>query len=146
MKIRWIKDPLQEEDIIISYKEDSSKIKELKSLLDKHEMIVKKDEHDFIMNLDDILFFETGQNLVYVHSLDNVFETSEKLYQLEASLPKEFMRISKSTIVNVNQISALEKHITSGRSIRFYKSHKITYASRMYFPLLKQALNERSLL
>ena len=146
MKIRWIEDPLQEEDIKISYKKHDSKIQELKDFLGKNEIIVRKDDREFLIDLDIVLFFETGQDLVFVHSSNDVYETKERLYQLEETLPANFIRISKSTIVNINQISALENKLTSGRSIQFHTSHKITYASRMYFPGLKQALFERSLL
>lgn len=146
MKIRWIEDPLQEEDIVITYKKNSSEIKQLKELFNKNEMIVIKNDRETLIDLDHILFFETNQAVVHVHTHDSVYETKERLYQLEATLPSNFIRISKSTIVNVNQISALEQHLTSGRSIQFHKSHKITYASRMYFPKLKNALKERSLL
>lgn len=146
MTIRWIHNPEQEEDFIISYKDEASKKQKLKNLLDFDEIKLTKNNEEVLLNLNDILFFETGENLLQVHTDSEVYEISEKLYQLEASLPAQFMRISKSCIVNVNQISALEKHLTSGRSIRFYKSHKITYVSRMFFPLLKEALNERSLL
>lgn len=146
MKIRWIEDPLQEEDLKISYKKNTSKVQELKDFLGKNEIIVNQDHREFLIDLDMILFFETGQDLVYVHSVDDVYQTKERLYQLEESLPANFIRISKSTIVNINQISALEQKLTSGRSIQFHGSYKITYASRMYFPVLKKKLFERSLL
>lgn len=146
MKIRWIENPLQEEDIQISYKKKNSKVQELMDILSKQELLVRKDEQEFLIDLDAILFFETGEDKLLVHGKQEVYETKERLYQLEETLPSNFIRISKSTLVNVKEISALEQKLTSGRSIQFYNSYKITYASRMYYPKLKQALIERSLL
>ena len=100
---------------------------------------------DILLNPKDLLFFETDQNTLYAHDEDKAYETRYRLYELEEHLPHYFIRISKSSIVNIKEISAIEKSITSSRKISFFKSQKTLYVSRKYYPILKEKLNERSL-
>nr|WP_202606002.1 LytTR family DNA-binding domain-containing protein [Erysipelothrix sp. strain 2 (EsS2-7-Brazil)] len=100
---------------------------------------------DISINLNDICFFETEDDAVYAHTARDSFRTHYRLYELESSLPSSFMRASKSTIVNLNQIDSIERNITSSRSVQFYGSHKITYVSRMYFQQIKKRLKEESI-
>lgn len=66
-----------------------------------------------------------------------------RLYELEEILPKYFVRVSKSTILNVNQVYSIDKNITSSSIIKFSKSYKQVYVSRNYYKILKQRLEER---
>lgn len=52
------------------------------------------------------------------------------------------MRVSKSTILNLDQIYALTKSI-SNCQIQFHHSYKTVYVSRRYYRELKDKLNER---
>lgn len=100
---------------------------------------------DVLISPSDVLFFETDQNIIYAHTTEKAYETRYRLYELEELLPHTFIRISKSSIANVKEISAIEKSITSSRKISFFKTQKVVYVSRKYYPILKEKLNERSL-
>jgi len=65
------------------------------------------------------------------------------LYELEEMLPNNFVRVSKSTILNVNQIYSINRNLTSSSLVQFYKSYKQVYVSRNYNKILKQRLEER---
>ncbi|NLW15419.1 MAG: LytTR family transcriptional regulator [Erysipelothrix sp.] len=93
----------------------------------------------------DILFFETDLEIVYAHTLTGIYETKYRLYELEEALPRFFIRISKSSIINTKEVSSVDMAITSSRAVSFYDSKKKVYVSRKYYPLLKEKLNERSL-
>ncbi len=94
--------------------------------------------------VNEIIFFETDQDCVYAHTAQALYETKYKLYELEEMLPKYFTRVSKSAIVNIKEIAALDQKLTSSRTISFHHTHKIIYVSRKFYPLLKEKLSERS--
>ena len=62
------------------------------------------------------------------------------VYQI--SLSGQFMRVSKSTILNLDQIYAVTKSI-SNCQIKFHDSYKTVYVSRRYYRDLNERLKER---
>ena len=63
--------------------------------------------------------------------------TDTKLYELEEILPRKFVRISKSSIVNSDKIYSIQKNLTASSLIEFKNTHKQIYVSRSYYKLLK---------
>ena len=63
--------------------------------------------------------------------------------EVESFLQRNFIRVSKSTILNINQIYSINHNITSSSTIEFEKSHKQVYVSRFYKKELKNRLKER---
>ena len=61
-------------------------------------------------------------------------------------LPRYFMRVSKSAILNLNMVYSVEKNITASSLVRFRGSTKIVYVSRIYYKAMKQRLDERRML
>lgn len=100
-----------------------------------------KGETEYYLGLEEILFFETGDGIIDVHTADQVYHTKNKLYELEESLPGYFMRVSKSTILNVDKIFSMTKKVSSCL-VEFYKSPKQVYVSRYYYKPLKEKLEE----
>lgn len=89
-----------------------------------------------------ILFCEATGHQVTVHTATAMYGTREPLYKLADQLPKTFLRVSKSAVVNLDLIASLYKSLT-GNLIRFHQSHKQLYVSRRYYRPLKQALERR---
>ena len=58
-------------------------------------------------------------------------------------LPRNFMRVSKSAILNLNLVYSVEKNITASSLVRFMGTDKIVYVSRIYYKAMKQRLDER---
>lgn len=99
-----------------------------------------KQDTEYYLDLDAILFFESDNGRVYAHTANDMFFTTQKLYELENILPNSFLRISKSTIVNIQKIYSLS-HSVSSHLITFQNSHKQVYVSRMYYKVLKERRN-----
>lgn len=97
----------------------------------------------YFIDLENILFFETVDRKVCAHTADNTYSVSLKLYELEESLPLTFIRSSKSTIVNLEQIFSVD-HSLRRNLVRFRNSHKQLYVSRAYYQEFKRQLDERS--
>ncbi|MDP4132746.1 MAG: LytTR family DNA-binding domain-containing protein [Bacillota bacterium] len=102
-----------------------------------------KGECEYYLPLKSILFFETSQNSIDAHTIDDIYQVKNKLYELEQILPHNFIRISKFTIININSIYSIDKSLTSARSIQFKDTYKQVYVSRNYYKNLKNRLEER---
>lgn len=102
----------------------------------------KKDK-EYYFPLNNILFFETSDKNIDAHTSDETYQIKYKLYELENILPSNFIRVSKSTILNINHIYSISHNITSSSIVEFQKSYKQVYVSRFYYKELKERLKER---
>ena len=149
MKIRIeFEEELKEDEIVIRCREMNDAIKRIhKFIADVSSKTAKltffKDNSEYYLPLDDILFFETSDNGICSHTIDEVYRVKIRLYELEELLPYNFIRVSKSTILNINHIFSINRNLTASSLVEFYKSHKQVYVSRLYFKALRQRLDER---
>lgn len=104
-----------------------------------------KEETDYYLSLDQILFFETSDGSISAHTANDVYQTRYRLYELEELLPGYFMRVSKSTILNINHIYSITRNLTASSLVDFDKTHKKVYVSRSYYKALKCRLEEKRL-
>ncbi len=111
----------------------------------KLQLHVMKQKKEYLLNLNEILFLESADSVVAVHSAKDVFETKQKLYELEELLPAIFMRVSKSTIINTGKIRSISKNITGASAVEFINSVKKAYVSRNYIKALMEKLEEKRL-
>lgn len=139
MKVRVeIDDTLNDDEIIVHTKEYTAELKEwIHSFQSKSKLQFFKKDTEYYLDLDSILFFESDNGTVFAHTTNDMFSTTQKLYELESILPNTFLRISKSTIVNIRKIYSLS-HSVSSHLITFQNSHKQVYVSRMYYKVLKE--------
>lgn len=149
MKIRIeMTDGLEEDEVLIRCgRMDESVRKIHRFLLEQSKSELKitfyKQNQEYYFPLEDILFFETTGEHVYAHTAGDAYMIRYRLYELEQMLPRTFIRVAKSTIVNVSQVYSITRNLTSSSLIRFADSHKQVYASRYYFKDLRQRLQER---
>ena len=149
MKIRIeLDENLIEDEVLIrcrSLDENVRKIQEAVSqvLTGKQQLICYKEDTEYYLSLDEILFFETETKEVWVHTTDKMYQTRYKLYELEELLPGHFMRVSKSTILNTNRIYSITRNLTASSVVEFMGSHKQVYVSRYYYKPLKCKLEEK---
>ncbi|MBH1940769.1 LytTR family transcriptional regulator [Mobilitalea sibirica] len=106
-------------------------------------LILNKGNVEYYLPLDSILFFETSDNCISAHTVNDVYETTYRLYELEELLPGNFMRVSKSTIINLNHIYSISRNLTASSEIQFINSHKQVFVSRHYYKSLKFRLEEK---
>ena len=139
---------LDEECVVIKCKSLDERIVRLQKLIadaDKKErdILLHKNEKSYYIPLNCILFFETENKQIWAHTANEMFETEYKLYELEDILPGYFMRISKSAIVNLNQIYSITKNVTSSSAVEFEDCYKKVYVSRNYYKALVERLAEK---
>lgn len=147
MKVKIDISPQYDKEIIIrSFVEDE----EIKAIVESLKNIEKHftqitgyiDETTYSIELDKIIFFETSERRVYAHKINKSFLIRHRLYELEEKLPDNFLRVSKSTILNVNEISSLSRSVT-GNLVQFKDTYKKIYVSRRFLKELKNKLNQR---
>lgn len=88
----------------------------------------------------DVFYFESVDNRVFAYLDEGVYEIRKKLYEIEEQYAHtDFLRISKSSIVNVAKISYL-KPIFNGRFEANLKNGEKVIISRQYVLDLKKKL------
>ena len=151
MKIKMeVDDNFEDDEIIIRCRSLTEDILLLqKKIADtvntKMQLNVYKGTTLYYLSLDEILFLETQENIVMVHTCNSIYESKQRLYELEELLPRNFMRVAKSTILNTNSIRAIHKNITGASEVELSNTNKIVYVSRNYVKALKNVLDEKRL-
>lgn len=149
MKIKIeVDNKVKENEVIIRCNELSEEIKKIQVILNdmlslnKHISFYRGDT-EYYFPLEKILFFETEKNGICAHTIDNIYNVKYKLYELEESLPGYFIRVSKSTILNINHIYSITRSLSSSSKVEFQNTHKQVYVSRYYYKPLKIKLLEK---
>lgn len=148
LKIRIeIDEGAEGDEIIIRCREFNKSIQKIQNyvleLSSQTNLVFYKNLTEYFLPLNSILFFETSDKGLDAHTVDDLYQIKNKLYELEEILPNNFVRISKSTILNVNHIYSIDKNLTSASVVQFNYTHKQVYASRNYYKNLRQRLQER---
>ncbi len=149
MKVRVeIEETLEEDYVVIHCKRLNEQIMQVQNILadigsQNKTILLHRENKEYYLPLEKILFFETENKEVRVHTKTEIYDTEYKLYELEELLPGYFMRISKSTIVNLNQVYSISRNLTSSSLIEFVNCHKQVYVSRSYYKALVDRLSEK---
>lgn len=100
--------------IIIKCKQIDNEVMRLKSHIELFDskLSAKKDNELYFINSSEILYFDSVDNRTFLYTTDDVMEINQRLYELENILSdKDFVRISKSQIVNINKIQSLKPEL-----------------------------------
>jgi len=88
----------------------------------------------------DICYIETVNNKTFLHGETGVYESKQKLYELEEILQSSnFLRVAKSLIINLNKLKSFSP-VLSGRLEAVLTSGKRVTISRQYVGILKERL------
>lgn len=149
MKIRIeLDENLDEPEVVIKTSELTSEITQLQNLIletskGHRRLEFYKGETRIYLALDEVLFFETTDRGISAHTVDESYEIRYKLYELEDMLPRKFMRVSKSAILNTEKIFSIDRNITSSSEVSFRSTGKQVFVSRHYYKALMERLSER---
>ncbi len=99
-----------------------------------------KDNKIVLVEKKDIFYFESVDDKVFAYTMEEVYESKFKLYELEQFLStKTFFRANKALIVNLNKIQSLSPAF-GGRFEALLKNGYKVIISRNYVPKLKELL------
>lgn len=103
-------------------------------------LIGRQDEQSFVLNAADVYYFEAVDGRVFLYTEKEVFETSLRLYEIEAKYEESnFFRASKSVVANLSKIKSV-KAVFNGRFEANLKNGEKIIISRQYVPIMKKML------
>lgn len=151
MKIKVeIDESLSEEEVIIRCPALTEQITKIQQAVQEvvssaQRFVFFKGNTEYYLKLNEVLFFETGEQGIDVHTKNDIYQTKLKLYELEEILPGAFMRVSKSTILNTHHVYSINRNLTASSVVSFSNTHKQVYVSRHYYKPLTSKLEEKRL-
>ena len=143
MDIQIIEDIKETLQVVIKCRQIDDEIVRLKyhiEMFDK-KLQAKKDTEWCLVNSFDVLYFESVDNRTFLYTKDDVMEVRQRLYELETILSdKDFIRISKSQIVNINKIRSLKPEINRTILATMCNGEQLSI-SRKYVPAIRNMLS-----
>ena len=120
-------------------------IAEIISMLEKEEtdslvLIAAKEKKTYFIKPEDIAIVRTeGRDIVCYDKHKHRYVLDKPLYELERILDKNFVRISKSSIVNIRQINHVEAGLTGTMEL-VLKNGITDYISRSFRKVFRERL------
>lgn len=107
------------------------------------QIAVRKDNETYLIETDKILYIEAVDRKTFVYTNSENYESELKLYEIEQELiERDFLRISKNSIVNLRKIKSLKTDVNRKIRITLQNSEQIV-VSRMYSDELRKKLGLR---
>lgn len=100
----------------------------------------RKDGHTYILDASKVIYIDTADKRTFFYTKEDIYETDSRLYELEEQLAAlDFLRISKSCVMNFNQIISIKADIDGKLLLTMSNQEKI-FVSRQYAPIIKKKL------
>ena len=104
------------------------------------QIAVRRDGETILLETDKILYVEAVDRNTFVYTSSDTYESELKLYELEQELvQRDFLRISKQSIVNLRKIKSLKTDVNRKIRITLANGEQIV-VSRMYSDELRRKL------
>ncbi|MBE6681844.1 MAG: LytTR family transcriptional regulator [Ruminococcaceae bacterium] len=143
MKIKIVIDKDRDEEVLIIAKERTELVDKIERLVKGDESIVaKRDRVSYNIELSEVVCFTSDDNKVFVHAGKDILEVDEKLYELEVSLPDNFIKINKSCIANIEKIKSFDATISGTLAVSFKNGYR-DYVSRRRLKYVKERLMKK---
>lgn len=133
---------LTEVEVIIRYNDKFGSVKRLTRYIEQFDFQLqgKEDGKTHYIPLNEIYYFESIDEKIFIYSVQKVFETSYRLYELEQLLKQSnFQRISKSTLLNIEKLESV-RPLFNGKLEATLKNEEKLIINRHYVKLLKEKI------
>ena len=143
MKVRIQVDPaITDEYVEFHVRKITDDVSRFAKIIEKSDNVLTgTDQYDriVIINPDEIIAVHAEKKWCRIITESDDYICRKRLYELENTLGPEFMRISKSIIVNIRRIGSVEA-VFNGMMLLHMKNGSKEYVSRTYLPNLKSFL------
>ena len=131
----------EEDQVIVRCRQLTPELLRMLALLKTHGAVVAYNGNEIHrIHPTSIYYIEVVDNKTFIYCKDKVFESRQKLYELEESLKNsDFLRISKSVLLNLCRIKSLSPAL-SGRLEASLDNGEKVVISRQYVGDLKKRL------
>lgn len=100
----------------------------------------KKDDKVYFLKPEEVLYFDTVDEKVFIYTIDSIYETNLKLYEIEERFSAtSIIRVSKSTVLNLLKIDYVSP-LSNGRIEAMLQNGEKVIISRQYVPAFKNKL------
>ena len=144
MKIKLESAELEETEVIIRGDVTSNEVVSILQFLRKQntgKLILYRDEEQYIVDPDEIIYMEARDNRVYAYTRQETYETKLKLYELKELLAAyPFAQINKSVIVNINGVKSIQAEFSGNYRIKLKSRKESLTISRKYFEEFKDRI------
>ncbi|MBR3354545.1 MAG: LytTR family transcriptional regulator [Oscillospiraceae bacterium] len=143
MKVKIQVDPaITDEYVEFHVRKITDDVSRFAEIMEKSDSILTgTDQYDriVIISPDEIVALHAEKKWCRIFTDTADFSCRKRLYELEDLLGPDFMRISKSNIVNIRKIKSVEA-VFNGMMLLHMKNGSKEYVSRTYLPDLKSFL------
>ena len=143
MKVNIQVDPaITDEYVEFHVRKITDDVSRFAEIIEKSDSILTGTDHYdriVIINPDEIIALHAEKKWCRIFTDTADFSCRKRLYELEDLLGPDFMRISKSNIVNIRKIKSVEA-VFNGMMLLHMKNGSKEYVSRTYLPDLKSFL------
>ena len=130
---KLVKNP-EEEGVTLEYiklTKDFEEIKEYVQYKGNTLTGYKQTKEKVSVRIEDILYFETVDGLVFAYTVDSVYEMKGRLYQVEEKVKRRnICRASKTMLVNVEHISSVRTALNGRLYARMENGEEILITRR----------------
>ena len=102
-------------------------------------VMVFKENEKYLCKMENIYYAESVDKKTFIYTIDECYQTKKRLYELEEELSANFLRCSKSLIVNIKKIKAVKSDL-NGRMNAQLLNGETVIISRSYVKDLKRKL------
>jgi two-component system LytT family response regulator len=118
------------EELIKSFKSDSKNF--------ETHIFVQKSEKLFNLPVEEIVYLEASGDYTVITTKNDQFVSSSGIGKLEEIMdPDTFIRVHRSTIINLNYLKEIERHFNGGMVVKM-QSGKSFPVSRTYAKLIRR--------
>ena len=142
MKVKiQISEDIKEPYAIIYCNRMTNEIQQIADQLSASDSIITVTDGEQMIPLkpEEIYMLRAENEQLTVYCEHTSYTTRKPLYKMEELLGRNFMRISKSTIINLKEISSVEPYF-NGTMLLILKNGSKDYISRKYLPEFKKYL------
>jgi DNA-binding LytR/AlgR family response regulator len=129
-------------EIIIKCQSVNEDLEKLISMiqLHSHTVIGKSEGQTFFLKLENILYFDTVDEKVFIYTTERVYETSMRLYEIEEMFKDtSVIRVNKSAILNLVKVDHVSPML-NGRIKAILDNGETLIISRQYVLNFKKKL------
>ena len=144
MKITLEPTALSEVEVVIRGEPSDPEVARLLQLLGNKpsgRLMVSREDEQFVLDTTQIVYLETADNRVLVHTATETYESKQKLYELIELLGRRsFAQVSKSTIVNLSFVKSIQAEFSGNYLIKLKNRKEKLTLSRKYFREFKERI------
>ncbi len=104
------------------------------------QIVVRNGDETVLLDVGEILYIEAVERNTFIYTEKETYESTLKLYEFEQQLSeKDFIRISKQSILNLRKVKSLRSDINRKIRVTLLNDEQII-VSRMYSDELRKRL------